>query len=166
MTSHAATAPGMASSRVTRWRQWIQPLDAARAAGAPPLDNAGLWQVADDLKTADDRTFRAALLDSARAALAAMKTRLADELAAGRDGAVYVGRHSLGMDHLLASLLDILVTRHDAGGVALVAVGGYGRGELAPNSDIDLLFLTAHDNDTAADAVVEALLYLLWELCC
>ena len=164
MTSHAATAAGMASSRVTRWRQWIQPLEAARADGPPPLEDAGLRQVAEELSTADDSRFRAALLDAARTAHAAMKTRLADELAAGRDGAVYVGRHSLGMDHLLASLLDILVTRHKTGGVALVAVGGYGRGELAPNSDIDLLFLTAHDNDPAADSVVESLLYLLWDL--
>ncbi len=157
-------APGAGSSQIKQWRRWIQPLEAALADGMPPLDDADLRRVADDLKTAADRTFRAALLESARAAHAAMKTRLADELAAGRDGAVYVGRHSLGMDHLLASLLDILVQRHRAGGVALVAVGGYGRGELAPNSDIDLLFLTARDNDPDADIVVEALLYLLWDL--
>ena len=164
MTLNATTAPGAGGSQIKQWRQWIQPLEAALAQDEPPLDNAALWQVANDLKTADDKTFRAALLASARAAHASMKTGLADGLTAGRDGAVYVGRHSLGMDQLLASLLDILVQRHQAAGVALVAVGGYGRGELAPNSDIDLLFLTAHDNDPAADIVVEALLYLLWDL--
>jgi len=164
MNMDAATASDAGSSQIKQWRQWIQPLEAALADGVPPLDGSALWQVAAELEAADDKTFRAALLESARVAHAAMKARLADQLAAGRDGAIYVGRHSLGMDQLLTSLLDILARRHKAAGIALVAVGGYGRGELAPNSDIDLLFLTAHDNDTAADAVVEALLYLLWDL--
>ena len=155
---------GAVTSRVKRWRQWIQPLEAARAGGPSPFENAALLQAAEELTVADDRTFRRALLAASRAAHARMKTQLADEFDAGRDGAVYVGRHSLGMDLLLTSLLDILVARHAACGVALVAVGGYGRGELAPNSDIDLLFLTAQDNDSAADSVVESLLYLLWDL--
>ncbi len=164
MNVNAARAADAGSNRIKQWRRWIQPLEAALAEGVPPLDDAPLRQVADELWTADDRTFRAALLEAARTAHAAMKTRLADELAAGRDGAVYVGRHSLGMDHLLTSLMEVLAGRHRAAGVALVAVGGYGRGELAPNSDIDLLFLTARDSDRAADTVVEALLYLLWDL--
>jgi len=164
MTLNAGKTTGLGSSQIKHWRQWIQPLEAALAEGAPPLDATALRQAAEGMAASDDRSFRAALLDAARTAHAAMKTQLADELAAGRDGAVYVGRHSLGMDHLLASLLDIMITRYEAGGVALVAVGGYGRGELAPNSDIDLLFLTGHENDPAADTVVEALLYLLWDL--
>ena len=164
MTANVTTAPGAGSSQVKQWRGWIQPLEAALAEGLPPLDDAALRQVADDQKAADDKIFGAALLAAAKSTHMAMKAALADELAAGRDGAVYVGRHSLGMDHLLASLLDILGHRHQAAGVALVAVGGYGRGELAPNSDIDLLFLTAQDKDPAADVVVEALLYLLWDL--
>ena len=164
MTVSAKEALETGSSQIKQWRQWIQPLETALAEGRAPLDDAALRQVADRLKTADDRTFQAALLEAAKSAHAAMKATLADELAAGRDGAVYVGRHSLGMDHLLACLLDILVQRRQAGGVALVAVGGYGRGELAPNSDIDLLFLTQQDTDPAADNVVESLLYLLWDL--
>lgn len=50
------------------------------------------------------------------------------------------------------------------GAVTIVAVGGYGRGMLAPGSDIDLLFLLTDDNDKAGKAVVEAILYLLWDL--
>ncbi|MEX0504373.1 [protein-PII] uridylyltransferase [Alphaproteobacteria bacterium LSUCC0719] len=164
MKVSATDAPGTGSSQIKQWRQWIQPLETALAEGRAPIDDAALWQVADRLKTADDRTFQPALLEAAKTAHVAMKTALADELAAGRDGAVYVGRHSLGMDRLLACLLDILVQRRQTTGVALVAVGGYGRGELAPNSDIDLLFLTAQDSDPAADSVVESLLYLLWDL--
>ncbi|HUO53558.1 MAG TPA: [protein-PII] uridylyltransferase, partial [Rhodoblastus sp.] len=48
--------------------------------------------------------------------------------------------------------------------LCVVAVGGYGRGALAPGSDIDLLFLLPSRGHAAEEAVVEAMLYLLWDL--
>ena len=53
--------------------------------------------------------------------------------------------------------------REAKGNVALVALGGYGRGELYPFSDIDLLLL--HDRGAAKDmqAVAESILYPLWD---
>ena len=47
---------------------------------------------------------------------------------------------------------------------ALVATGGYGRGVLAPYSDIDLLFLTDQSAGPRSQRVVEFVLYLLWDL--
>lgn len=47
---------------------------------------------------------------------------------------------------------------------ALVATGGYGRGVLAPFSDIDLLFLTDTAMGTRGRQSVEFMLYLLWDL--
>ncbi len=46
---------------------------------------------------------------------------------------------------------------------ALVAQGGYGRGELNPQSDIDLLFLYSWKVSPFAEAVTEKLLYTLWD---
>jgi len=47
---------------------------------------------------------------------------------------------------------------------ALVATGGYGRGVLAPYSDIDLLFLTGSSAGPRTERLVEFMLYLLWDL--
>src|SRR6202030_601556 len=48
--------------------------------------------------------------------------------------------------------------------LAIVAVGGYGRGELAPASDIDLLFLLPYKQTPHTEQVIEYLLYALWDL--
>ncbi|MGE4013301.1 MAG: [protein-PII] uridylyltransferase, partial [Alphaproteobacteria bacterium] len=47
---------------------------------------------------------------------------------------------------------------------AIVATGGYGRGELAPQSDIDLLFLIAYKLTPTTEQVIEYILYMLWDL--
>ncbi len=48
--------------------------------------------------------------------------------------------------------------------LAIVAVGGYGRGGLAPQSDIDLLFLLPYKRTAWAETLVETILYALWDL--
>ncbi len=48
--------------------------------------------------------------------------------------------------------------------LSVVAVGGYGRGTLAPGSDIDLLFLLPYKKTPWSESVVEAMLYVLWDL--
>ncbi|SHH31625.1 [protein-PII] uridylyltransferase [Cognatishimia maritima] len=48
--------------------------------------------------------------------------------------------------------------------IALFAVGGYGRGEMAPQSDVDLLFLTPYKITGWAESVIESMLYILWDL--
>ena len=48
--------------------------------------------------------------------------------------------------------------------IALMAVGGYGRGALAPFSDIDLLFLRPYKETAHTESVIEFMLYALWDL--
>ncbi|MGW0817115.1 [protein-PII] uridylyltransferase [Streptomyces viridiviolaceus] len=49
-------------------------------------------------------------------------------------------------------------------GVSLVAVGGYGRGELSPRSDLDLLLLHDGSDDKAVAALADRLWYPVWDL--
>ena len=48
--------------------------------------------------------------------------------------------------------------------LSLVAVGGYGRGELAPFSDLDLLFLRLYKESSHSESVIEFMLYCLWDM--
>ena len=48
--------------------------------------------------------------------------------------------------------------------LTLMAVGGYGRGEMAPFSDVDIMFLTPWKQTAWGEQVIETMLYLLWDL--
>ncbi|MGK2285412.1 [protein-PII] uridylyltransferase [Pedomonas sp. V897] len=48
--------------------------------------------------------------------------------------------------------------------LSLCAVGGYGRGEMAPFSDVDILFITPYKATPWSEQVIEATLYMLWDL--
>lgn len=74
-------------------------------------------------------------------------------------------------DEMLAALADFTVvhvlrlanpTAEEK--VAVIAVGGYGRGKLAPYSDVDLLFVLPYKRNPAAEQFVEFILYMLWDL--
>jgi [protein-PII] uridylyltransferase len=48
--------------------------------------------------------------------------------------------------------------------LTIMAVGGYGRGEMAPHSDVDIAFLTPIKQTPWCEQVIEAMLYFLWDL--
>ncbi len=48
--------------------------------------------------------------------------------------------------------------------MTLIAVGGYGRGEMAPFSDVDIMFLTPWKQTPWGEQVIELILYTLWDL--
>ena len=78
-------------------------------------------------------------------------------------GAEFCATLSTDTDELLEGLFHSAATSAGLrGDVALLAVGGYGRGELAPYSDLDLLLL--HRNVKKIDDLASAIWYPLWDL--
>ena len=70
-------------------------------------------------------------------------------------------RHCKLVDELLRDLWRQIALPPS---ICLVAVGGYGRGELFPHSDVDLLILLPNDHDAAFDAQLEPLIGQLWDI--
>jgi len=86
-------------------------------------------------------------------------------------GKVCAQRLSHLQDELIRVIYDFAlwhvyrVTNPSAGErMSVVAVGGYGRGTLAPGSDVDLLFVLPYKQTPWGEQVVEYILYLLWDL--
>ena len=65
------------------------------------------------------------------------------------------------VDKWLTELLTVAVEGSDPRGVALVAVGGYGRAELSLQSDIDVLLL--HDGRNDVGELADRLWYPIWD---
>jgi len=70
-------------------------------------------------------------------------------------------------DQLVRLAYDFAAARileQPASGLAIVGLGGTGRGEMAPFSDLDLMFLTARAATPEQERAAEAVLHLLWDL--
>ena len=86
------------------------------------------------------------------------------------------GAGGLEIAHARAELLDVVLRslfelalskRKEAPVIALVAIGGYGRGTLNPGSDIDLLFLLPRASNKLPEdltSLIQEILYLLWDV--
>ena len=123
----------------------------------------------------DETTYRNLFLQLLKEALFNAKTALAEELYETRNGVLYAGGCAIAMDQLISIIYSVAVskcaetsqqknTQTQINGMTILAVGGYGRGELAPHSDIDLLFLYDEDNLPKHQKIIEYILYLLWDL--
>ncbi|TIX48905.1 [protein-PII] uridylyltransferase [Alteraurantiacibacter aquimixticola] len=94
--------------------------------------------------------------------------RLADKPAAGHEitnGYAFLVDQIIRVvhDHVTGDLYPV-ANRTAGERLALLAVGGYGRGEMAPYSDVDIAFITPAKPTAWCEQVIEAMLYFLWDL--
>jgi [protein-PII] uridylyltransferase len=98
-----------------------------------------------------------------------LATRLAETPGAGHE---ITHGHAFLIDQVIRVVHDHVVTnlhplpaKPQAGDrLAVLAVGGYGRGEMCPHSDVDIAFITPAKASAACEQAIEAMLYFLWDL--
>lgn len=149
-------------------------LTAPALSGAPDSAAAGLI---DRINAAlagitDPRDIRAAtvrlLSEVRRNGIDEIEARLAAQPRAARETVRAIATLT---DGIVTAVLDV-ATRHlhplpnptEGERITVLAVGGYGRAEMAPGSDLDLLFLTPWKVTPWAESVIESMLYMLWDL--
>src|SRR5215831_12418963 len=105
--------------------------------------------------------FRGALTEG----LESLKQRHAD----GASGEHLVRTHAHFIDQVIVALCELVSADAEAAGLTptpfvVVALGGYGRGELHPSSDIDLMVVYDGELSPYVQRVMQELLYTLWDL--
>jgi [protein-PII] uridylyltransferase len=137
------------------------------------IDRKALAERLDDIAarhgTKDGRALLVAELQNAlaqgRAEIAArLREKPSEGYRAAQDQAFLI-------DQLVRIIFDFVVqylfpigNRTASEKLAILAVGGYGRGEMAPHSDVDIAFVTPYKRTAWTEQVVETMLYLLWDL--
>jgi len=119
----------------------------------------------------DEAAQRRGALEALKAALFRGRMIAKERLENGAGG-VDTARLLCGVtDEVVQALYDfttvhVFRARNPTSGerIALMAVGGYGRGALAPFSDIDLLFVRPYKETAHTESVIEYMLYALWDL--
>ena len=116
--------------------------------------------------------FRPALLGALKDALAAGQKTIQQHFEAGDiDGRKCASFQSHLTDQIVRVAYDMTLkyvyplgnpTKSEK--IAVIALGGYGRAEMAPFSDVDIMFLHPYKNTPWVENVAEFMLYLLWDL--
>ena len=114
---------------------------------------------------------RSQVLDLLKSVCAESRKKAEDILYQDGDGTACARRISHIQDELVRIIYDFAAVHvypnpnlSDAQQMAITAVGGYGRGTLAPGSDIDLLFVLPYKQTSWCEQVIEYVLYMLWDM--
>ncbi|WP_171021747.1 [protein-PII] uridylyltransferase [Zongyanglinia marina] len=159
-----------AARAITRFPLALGPLVCDPSA---IFDSEKIRSQIDDLATSkDNATLRGEVVQLLRDANKAGRALIAEQFAkAPFDARPMTRSYTFLTDGLVTSALYAAIeimhpaaTPTSSERIAVISVGGYGRGEMAPASDVDLLFLTPYKITAWAESVIESMLYILWDL--
>ncbi|MEK6217521.1 MAG: nucleotidyltransferase domain-containing protein, partial [Boseongicola sp.] len=144
---------------------------------APPVEifdsTSVLAEIEDLIRDASEsRTVRNVTVTTLKEALAQGRDRIAEGFSADPQSArATVRSYAYLTDCIVRTVLHIALAHlhpnpnpTEGERLSLVAVGGYGRGEMVPHSDVDLLFLMPWKVTPWAESLIESMLYMLWDL--
>ncbi|MEO0882175.1 MAG: [protein-PII] uridylyltransferase [Pseudomonadota bacterium] len=122
-------------------------------------------------ETGNNEAIRARIVDILHQALFRGRMIAQERLQQGADGLDTARLLSVVQDEVVSALYDfttvhVFRARNPTEGerLSVFATGGYGRGVLAPSSDVDLLFLRKYKASPWAESVIEYMLYVLWDM--
>jgi len=171
--------PVRALTRLLRWGSSPGPAaQPAVAAGEVSLGEDSpvarrVWRVLEPHALSGDATtgeaLRAAVLPGLKRLIAEERERIHAAHRQGAGGLEGAGRHADLMDAVVRQIFRLAdavspTPRGQSEGCAVLALGGYGRRELNPGSDVDLMVLYPRKVDGYVTAVLDHILYLLWDL--
>ena len=142
---------------------------------AQPLDGDALRRDLTALARAslgDKAALRKAALASIRTAFQAARERVKSGMESGVSPGLAVARALSALQDTTIQVIYDFAVRHfyqapnptTSERLAIVATGGYGRGMLAPASDIDLLFIRPFKETAWDESVIEFILHMLWDI--
>ncbi|MEP0392816.1 MAG: [protein-PII] uridylyltransferase [Erythrobacter sp.] len=136
------------------------------------INRRAITGLVDNLVDEHGDAARSHVLGELKSALEAghaeLEKRLKDKPSAGHE--ITLG-YAFLTDQLIRVIYDYVVVhvfpvanRTTAERLAVLAVGGYGRAEMAPHSDVDIAFITPMKRSPWCEQVIEAMLYLFWDM--
>ena len=138
------------------------------------IDVVGLRTTLDGLVAAPPfnvAKIRPAIVDVLKSVLKSARTEAESRLCTDGKGTQCAKNLAYVQDKIIRTLYELAKEKifpranpNDLQEVAIIATGGYGRGTLAPGSDIDLLFLLPGKQDETSGRLIEFILYTLWDM--
>ena len=157
------------SNKINQNSLWVQSLEPIKYA---KNCSENLYKI-DDFKTEtnDLVLFKKELFSNLKNQLDEKNDLIKKIFLGTSDGSLNVGLNSILIDSMLRVIFKKIyhkIFNNTDYIFSIIAVGGYGRGELAPCSDLDLLFLLPNNlkiNESKhAEEVIQFILYILWDL--
>ena len=157
------------SNKINQNSLWVQSLEPIKYA---KNCSENLYKI-DDFKTEtnDLVLFKKELFSNLKNQLDEKNDLIKKIFLGTSDGSLNVGLNSILIDSMLRVVFKKIyhkIFNNTDYIFSIIAVGGYGRGELAPCSDLDLLFLLPNNlkinQSKHAEEVIQFILYILWDL--
>ena len=152
----------------SNWQEWLNPFIIAKKNNYLPINKKSFQKNLKSILVENKKLseLRPSILNLYKKSYSEGFVNLKNNLYLNKDGIKFVGCYAIFIDFLINNLFVSLKNKYfiNCEPISIIALGGYGRGELCPYSDIDLLFLVEDKISKDQKHLIEFILYILWDL--